>query len=255
MAEEQDPFEAAMGQLKQEEEGNSETSADPFEEAIKATQEEDIPPANPFDSGDDDPFDAAMKAAGEDSKGEPAAADPFEAAMKAAGGDSGSEPEDPFEAAMKAAGGDSANEPEDPFEAAMKAAGGDSIGESEDPFEAAMKASATGDSNALAVSNANAPSAQVEEKQQKVSIDFLLDVKLKVSFEVGRSKMLIRDLLSLGQGSVIELHRLVGENLELFVNGQLLASGEVIVVNEKFGARIVEVIPPIERIKRMGQNN
>ena len=85
----------------------------------------------------------------------------------------------------------------------------------------------------------------------KVSIDFLLDMELTLSFEVGRAKMKINDLLSLGQGSVVELHRLVGEDLDLFVSGHLIAKGEVVVVNEKFGIRIISIIPPSERIQRM----
>ncbi len=75
---------------------------------------------------------------------------------------------------------------------------------------------------------------------------------LTVTFEVGRAKMNISDLLSLGQGSVLELHRLVGEDLDMFVNGKLVARGEVVVINEKFGARLTEVIPPAERVKRLG---
>jgi len=64
--------------------------------------------------------------------------------------------------------------------------------------------------------------------------------------------MNINDILSLGQGSVLELHRLVGENLDMFVNGNLIAQGEVVVSNEKFGAKITQIIPPDERVKKMG---
>ena len=85
-----------------------------------------------------------------------------------------------------------------------------------------------------------------------MDVEFLMEMPLTLTFEVGRAKLLIGDLLSLGQGSVLELHRLVGENLDLFVNGKLIAQGEVVVINEKFGARLTEVIPPEERIKRMG---
>ena len=93
------------------------------------------------------------------------------------------------------------------------------------------------------------------ENSTQVSIDFLLDMELTLSFEVGRSKMKINDLLSLGQGSVIELHRLVGEDLDLFVSGHLIAKGEVVVVNEKFGIRIVSIIPPTQRIQKMAGMN
>lgn len=85
--------------------------------------------------------------------------------------------------------------------------------------------------------------------QDDPNVEFLLDIKLHVTFEVGRAKMLISDLLTLGQGSVVELHRLVGDELDLFVNGKLLARGEVVVVNEKFGCRVSSVVPPEDRIK------
>jgi flagellar motor switch protein FliN/FliY len=84
------------------------------------------------------------------------------------------------------------------------------------------------------------------------NLDFLLDIKLNVTFEVGRSKMLVSDLLTLGQGSVIELHRLVGDELDFLINGRLVAKGEVVVVNEKFGCRITHIVPPEERVKHMG---
>ena len=91
------------------------------------------------------------------------------------------------------------------------------------------------------------------EEGEGMNLEFLLQMPLNVTFEVGRAKMTIADLLSLGQGSVLELHRLVGENLDMFVNGKLIAHGEVVVVNEKFGARLVDIIPPEERIKQMGK--
>lgn len=91
-----------------------------------------------------------------------------------------------------------------------------------------------------------------ESSSGNVDLSFLLDMPLTVTFEVGRAKMNISDLLSLGQGSVLELHRLVGEDLDMFVNGKLVARGEVVVINEKFGARLTSVVPPEERIKRMG---
>jgi flagellar motor switch protein FliN len=84
------------------------------------------------------------------------------------------------------------------------------------------------------------------------NLEFLLDIKLNVTFEVGRAKMLISDLLTLGQGSVIELHRLVGDELDLLVNGRLIAKGEVVVINEKFGCKITSIISPEDRVKHMG---
>lgn len=88
--------------------------------------------------------------------------------------------------------------------------------------------------------------------QDAPNLEFLLEIKLHVTFEVGRAKMLISDLLTLGQGSVVELHRLVGDELDLLVNGKLLAKGEVVVVNEKFGCRVTSVVPPEDRIKYLG---
>ena len=82
-------------------------------------------------------------------------------------------------------------------------------------------------------------------------MDFLLDIPLEISVELGRTKMLINDLLHLGQGSVIELSKLAGETLEIFANQKLVARGEVVVVNEKYGIRLSEIISPSERIKRL----
>lgn len=82
-------------------------------------------------------------------------------------------------------------------------------------------------------------------------LDFILDIPLEVSVELGRAKMLINDLLQLGQGSVIELNKLAGEPLEILVNRKLVARGEVVVVNEKFGVRLTDVISPMERIRQL----
>ena len=82
-------------------------------------------------------------------------------------------------------------------------------------------------------------------------MDFLLDIPVEVSVELGRTKMLINDLLHLSQGSVIELSKLAGETLEIFANQKLVARGEVVVVNEKYGIRLSEIISPSERIKRL----
>jgi len=83
------------------------------------------------------------------------------------------------------------------------------------------------------------------------NLDFILDIPLKVSVELGRSNVLIKDLLQLGQGSVLELDKLAGEPLEVLVNGKLVARGEVVVVNEKFGVRLTDIISPIERIETL----
>jgi flagellar motor switch protein FliN/FliY len=84
-----------------------------------------------------------------------------------------------------------------------------------------------------------------------VNMDFLLDIPLEISVELGRTKMLINELLKLGQGSVIELSKLAGETLEILANQKLVARGEVVVVNEKYGIRLTEIMSPIERIERL----
>lgn len=83
-------------------------------------------------------------------------------------------------------------------------------------------------------------------------IDFILDIPLQVTVELGRTRMRISDLLKLGQGSVIELAKLAGEPLEILVNDRLIARGDVVTVNEKYGIRITEIISPVERIEKLG---
>jgi flagellar motor switch protein FliN/FliY len=82
-------------------------------------------------------------------------------------------------------------------------------------------------------------------------INFLLDIPLSVMIEIGRTKMVIRDLLQLGQGSVVELDKMVGEPMDVFVNGKLIARGEVVVINEKFGVRLTDIVSPAERIQKL----
>ncbi|MEF2146509.1 MAG: flagellar motor switch protein FliN [Desulfovibrionaceae bacterium] len=82
-------------------------------------------------------------------------------------------------------------------------------------------------------------------------LDFILDIPLEVSAELGRTKLLINELLQLGQGSVVELNKLAGEPLEIYVNGKLVARGEAVVINEKFGIRLTDIISPIERVKQL----
>ncbi|MFO8032375.1 MAG: flagellar motor switch protein FliN [Desulfohalobiaceae bacterium] len=92
------------------------------------------------------------------------------------------------------------------------------------------------------------PSSQ----KAKRDMEFILDIPLHVSAELGRSKLMINDLLQLGQGSVIELDKLAGEPLEILVNGKLVARGEAVVINEKFGVRLTDIISPMERVKQLG---
>ena len=83
------------------------------------------------------------------------------------------------------------------------------------------------------------------------SLDFILDIPLKITVELGRSRMAIRDILALTQGSVVELSKFAGEPLEVLVNDKLIARGEVVVVNEKFGIRLTDIISPVERIEQL----
>jgi flagellar motor switch protein FliN/FliY len=82
-------------------------------------------------------------------------------------------------------------------------------------------------------------------------LDFILDIPLQVTVELGRTQMLVDDLLQLGQGSVVELSKLAGEPMEILVNQKLIARGEVVVVNEKFGVRLTDIISPLERVEQL----
>jgi flagellar motor switch protein FliN/FliY len=84
------------------------------------------------------------------------------------------------------------------------------------------------------------------------NLDLLLDIPLEITIELGRTKMLINDLLKLGQGSVIELAKEAGDNLEILANNRLIAKGDVVVVNKKYGIRLTEVISPVERVEKLG---
>lgn len=104
------------------------------------------------------------------------------------------------------------------------------------------------------VSEASAPlsSRGVFDTSGSQTIDYILDVTLQLTVEVGRARMSIQDLLQLGQGSVIELEKLAGESLDVYINGKQVAKGEAVIVNEKFGVRITEIISREARIERLG---
>ncbi len=91
-----------------------------------------------------------------------------------------------------------------------------------------------------------------QEKKTIRDIDFILDIPLEVVVVIGRTKILVQELLQLTQGSVIALEKLAGEPMEVYVNGKLIGRGEVVVVNEKFGIRITDIISPQERVKQLG---
>ncbi|NVK25977.1 MAG: flagellar motor switch protein FliN [Gammaproteobacteria bacterium] len=93
-------------------------------------------------------------------------------------------------------------------------------------------------------------SSDLNEAEER-KLETILDIPVNISMEVGRSKISIRNLLQLNQGSVVELDRVAGEPLDVLINGTLIAHGEVVVVNDKFGIRLTDVISQIERIKKL----
>jgi len=90
------------------------------------------------------------------------------------------------------------------------------------------------------------------ESDEALNLDVILDVPVTISMEIGRTKINIKNLLQLNQGSVVELDRFAGEPMDVLVNGTLIAHGEVVVVNDKFGIRMTDVISPSERVKKLG---
>lgn len=85
----------------------------------------------------------------------------------------------------------------------------------------------------------------------KKNLDFILDIPLQLTVELGRTKLLVKDVLQLNQGSVVELTKLAGEPLDVFVNSKLVARAEAVVVNEKFGIRLVDIVSPNERVEKV----
>jgi flagellar motor switch protein FliN len=88
-------------------------------------------------------------------------------------------------------------------------------------------------------------------KKVELNMDSLLDISVEISVEIGRTKMPIGQLLSLSKGSIIELNKIAGESVDILVNGKLLGKGEIVVVNERLGVRIVEIVTPKERVKEL----
>jgi flagellar motor switch protein FliN/FliY len=123
-----------------------------------------------------------------------------------------------------------------------------------DEWAAALaEAEGTEDKSDAHVAELDELSASNEElsSEDKRKLDTILDIPVTISMEVGRSKINIRNLLQLNQGSVVELDRVAGEPLDVLVNGTLIAHGEVVVVNDKFGIRLTDVISQVERIKKL----
>lgn len=92
-----------------------------------------------------------------------------------------------------------------------------------------------------------------ETSKQLLDLNFILDIPLLLTVELGRSRMLISDLLQLGQGSVVEVTKPAGEPMDVYVNQRLIARGEVVVINEKFGIRLTDIVSPTERINKLSQ--
>lgn len=93
---------------------------------------------------------------------------------------------------------------------------------------------------------------QYEQKEmEKYDLGLILDIPLELSVEFGKVKIVINDLIQLGQGSIVELDKSVGDPLEIYINGKLIARGEVIVVDDKFGIRVTDIVSPIERVKSL----
>ncbi|MDG6777643.1 flagellar motor switch protein FliN [Thiomicrorhabdus sp. zzn3] len=135
-------------------------------------------------------------------------------------------------------------------EQAEAEADSDESASAEDPWGAALNEQAAAESDAQ-TSTLDELSASRGDSSEKVDLDVLLDIPVTLQLEIGRTKVSIRNLLSYTQGSVIEMDRLAGEPLDLLVNGTLIAHGEVVVINDKFGVRLTDVISPQDRIKKL----
>ena len=128
-----------------------------------------------------------------------------------------------------------------------------------DDWAAAMAEQAESEADQEAGDNEDVQVAELDEltddapitQEEKKKLDTILDIPVTISMEVGRSQISIRNLLQLNQGSVVELDRVAGEPLDVLVNGTLIAHGEVVVVKDKFGIRLTDVISQIERIKKL----
>ncbi|MGE3974454.1 MAG: flagellar motor switch protein FliN [Bdellovibrionales bacterium] len=123
----------------------------------------------------------------------------------------------------------------------------------EDPAAAAgvtdVPPTSPGDASGGGGDGANGPALKAEKEGR--NLDLILDIPLRVTVELGRAKMVVSELLNLSQGSVIELSKLAGEPLEVLVNDKLVARGEAVVVNEKFGVRLTDIISPAERVNQL----
>lgn len=124
-----------------------------------------------------------------------------------------------------------------------------------DEWAAAMDEQADGESDAAASVEPAVLDELVADstglQDEDINLNVIMDIPVDLSMEIGRTKISIRNLLQLNQGSIVELDRLAGEPLDVMVNGTLIAHGEVVVVNERFGIRLTDVISPAERVKKL----
>lgn len=141
-----------------------------------------------------------------------------------------------------------------------EAEGKSDAGDEDDPWGSALNEQAQAEAaeavkatqaGSMSTATFEALSQERGDGRNKVDLDVLLDIPVTLQLEIGRAKVSIRNLLSYTQGSVIEMERMAGEPLDLLVNGTLIAHGEVVVVNDKFGVRLTDVISPQERIKKL----
>lgn len=129
----------------------------------------------------------------------------------------------------------------------------------EDDWGAAMAEQSATESSVLQSSSAEqaqvftefTPKNKLQETQN--DIDFILDIPVQLTVELGRTKIAIKNLLQLAQGSVVELDGMAGEPMDVLVNGYLIAQGEVVVVNDRFGIRLTDIITPAERIRKINR--
>lgn len=137
--------------------------------------------------------------------------------------------------------------------------GEESVDDSMDDWAAAMEEAGTPMKESTAGSALGAENVVLDKLESSASLssgtdlnlDVILDIPVTISMEIGSTKINIRNLLQLNQGSVVELDRMAGEPLDVVVNGTLIAHGEVVVVNEKFGIRLTDIISPAERVKKL----
>ncbi|WP_018872508.1 flagellar motor switch protein FliN [Thioalkalivibrio sp. ALJ16] len=158
---------------------------------------------------------------------------------------------DEWAAALAEQKDDDGAEAADPDELLNAAQGGDAGGGESAPAESAKRERKHQPDPGAEALKPEQLSGVVQGDGEEMNLEMVLDVPVTISMEIGRTRIPIRNLLQLNQGSVVELDRLAGEPLDVLVNGTLIAHGEVVVVNEKFGIRLTDVISPSERIRKL----